>query len=62
MLIMNEAGAMQEKALRVLRAAVLDARNEAGVHVSRAQVMQETGISDPEEFVRIESTSQSGGS
>jgi hypothetical protein len=51
--IMYEAGAIQEKALRVLRAAVLDARNEPGVHVSRAQVMQEAGISDLGEFVRI---------
>jgi hypothetical protein len=51
--IMNETGAIQEKALRVLRAAVQDARSEPGVHVSRARVMQEAGISDLREFVQI---------
>lgn len=53
MTIMSEAAAIQEKALRVLRAAVLDAGSEPGTHVSRARVMQEAGISDPGEFVRI---------
>ena len=51
---MSEAiGAMPEKALLVLQAAVADAGGELGVHVSRARVMRQSGISNLEEFVRI---------
>src|SRR5215211_3835688 len=49
----EETRAMPEKALLVLRAAAADAGGELGVHVSRARVMQQTGISDLEEFVRL---------
>lgn len=49
----EEIGAMPEKALLVLRAAVAEAGGELGVHVSRAWVMRQSGISDLEEFVRI---------
>jgi hypothetical protein len=49
----EETGAMPEKALLVLRAAVADAGGELGVHVSRARVMRQAGISDVEEFVRV---------
>ncbi len=44
---------MPEEALLVLRAAAADAGGELGVHVSRARVMQQTGIFDLEEFVRL---------
>ncbi len=47
---MSEAG---EKAQRVLRAAVVEAGGEPGVYVSRDRVMQQTNISDPEEFLGI---------
>ena len=49
----KEKGAMPEKALLVLQAAVADAGGELGVHVSRARVMRQSGISNLEEFVRI---------
>ena len=49
----EEFRAMPEQALLVLQAAVADAGGELGVHVSRAQVMEQTGISDLEEYVRI---------
>ena len=49
----EETGALSEKALHILRAAVADARGEPGVYVSRAPVMEQTGISDLEEFERI---------
>ena len=49
----EEIGAMQEKGLLVLQAAVADAGGELGVHVSRARVMRQSGISNLEEFVRI---------
>ena len=49
----EEAGAMSEKALHILRAAVADAGDEPGVYVSRAQVMEQTRVSDLEEFERI---------
>jgi hypothetical protein len=49
----EEPGAMPEKALRVLQAAVADAGGELRVHVSRARVMHKSGIFDLEEFVRI---------
>lgn len=49
----SEVGAMPERALRVLQAAVADAGGEPGVHVSRARVMQQAGVSDLEEFSRI---------
>ena len=46
-------GAMSEKALHILRAAVEDARGEPGVYVSRARVMEQSGVSDLEEFEQI---------
>src|SRR5919112_186030 len=49
----EETGAWSEKALHILRAAVADARGEPGVYVSRARVMEQTGVSDLEEFERI---------
>src|SRR5215203_7305406 len=49
----EEAGAISEKALHILRAAVADAGDEPGVYVSRAQVMEQTSVSDLEEFERI---------
>jgi len=49
----EETGAMSENALHILRAAVADARDEPGVYVSRAQVMEQTGVRDLEEFERI---------
>jgi hypothetical protein len=49
----EETGAMSEKALHILRAACADARDEPGVYVSRARVMEQTGVSDLEEFERI---------
>jgi hypothetical protein len=49
----EEIGAMPEKGLLVLQAAVADAGGELGVHVSRARVMRQSGISNLEEFVRI---------
>ena len=54
--LMNEAGAaapLEEKALEVLQAAVADARGQPGVHVSRARVMQQAGVFELEEFLRI---------
>lgn len=50
---MSEGGEMQEKALRVLQAAVVEAQGEPGVYVSRARVMQQTNLSDLDEFLRI---------
>src|SRR5919202_3089429 len=53
---MDEPGAaapLEEKALEVLQAAVADARGQPGVHVSRAQVMQQAGGFELEEFLRI---------
>ena len=49
----EETGAMSEKALHILRAAVADAGDEPGVYVSRARVMEQTGVNDLEEFERI---------
>jgi hypothetical protein len=49
----EETGAMSEKALHIIRAAVADAGDEPGVYVSRARVMEQTGVSDLEEFERI---------
>ena len=49
----EETGAMSEKALHILRAAVNDAGDEPGVYVSRARVMEQTGVGDLEEFERI---------
>jgi hypothetical protein len=49
----EETGAMSEKALHILRATVADAGDEPGVYVSRARVMEQTGVSDLEEFERI---------
>ena len=49
----EETGAMSEKALHILRAAVADAGDKPGVYVSRARVMEQTGVSDLEEFERI---------
>ena len=50
---MSEAEAMPDKALRVLQVAVAEARGEPGRYVSRARVMQQTNISDLQEFSRI---------
>jgi len=44
---------MSEKALHILRAAVKDAGDEPEVYVSRARVMEQTGVCDLEEFERI---------
>src|SRR5215210_2348542 len=49
----EETGALSEKTLHILRAAVADTRDEPGVYVSRARVMEQTGVSDVEEFERI---------
>ena len=49
----EETGTMSGKALQVLRAAVKDAGGEPGVYVSRARMMEQTGVSDLEEFERI---------
>ena len=49
----EETGAISEKAFHILRAAVADAGDEPGVYVSRARVMEQTGVSDLEEFERI---------
>ena len=51
--IVSEAGAIQEKALRVLRVAVTEARGETGTYVSRARVMEQTNISGVQEFEGI---------
>jgi hypothetical protein len=45
--------AMPAKSLLVLQAAVADAGGKLGVQVSRARVMEQTGISEVEEFERI---------
>jgi hypothetical protein len=45
--------ALRRLALSVLRAAVADAGGDPGVYVSRARVMEQTGITDLEEFVRM---------
>lgn len=37
----------------VLQAAVADARGDPGVHVSRARIMEQAGITDLEEFVGV---------
>ena len=44
---------MRRLALSVLRAAVADAGGDPGVHASRARVMEQTGITDLEVFVRV---------
>ena len=44
---------MREKARRVLRAAVVEARGEPGVYVSRDHVMRRANIPDLEEFLGI---------
>jgi hypothetical protein len=49
----SEAGQLPEKALLVLQAAVADAGGDPGVHVSRARIMEQTGITDLEEFVGV---------
>jgi len=49
----SEAGQMPEKALLVLQAAVADVGGDPGMHVSRAQLMEQAGIADLEEFVRV---------
>jgi len=50
---MSEADVIRDKALRVLRAAVEEARGEPGTYVSRARVMEQTNITDLGEFWRI---------
>ncbi len=50
---MSEAEVMRDEALRVLRAAVEEARGEPGTYVARARVMEQTGIAGLEEFSRI---------
>jgi hypothetical protein len=49
----SEAGQLQETALSVLRVAVADAGGDPGAHVSRARIMEQTGITDLEEFVGV---------
>jgi hypothetical protein len=50
---MSEAEVMRDKALRVLRAAVEEARGEPGTYVSRARVMEQTKITNLGEFSKI---------
>jgi hypothetical protein len=50
---MGEAEVMRDKALRVLRVAVEEARGEPGTYVSRARVMEQTNIVDLGEFSRV---------
>lgn len=50
---MSEAELMRDKAIRVLRTAVEEARGEPGTYVSRARVMEQTNIADLGEFSRI---------
>ena len=50
---MSEADVMRDKALRVLQVAVAEARGEPGTYVSRARIMQQTNISNLQEFLRI---------
>jgi hypothetical protein len=47
----SQAGAMHERAFRILQAAVEEAKDEPGVYVSRARVMQQSNISDLGEFL-----------
>jgi hypothetical protein len=49
----SEARHLPETALSVLRVAVADAGGHPGAHVSRAQIMEQTGITDLEEFVGV---------
>jgi hypothetical protein len=49
----SEAGQLPKKALLVLQAAVRDAGGDPGVHVSRARIMEQTAITDSEEFVGV---------
>jgi hypothetical protein len=51
--VSEEARQLPEKALSVLQAAVRDAGGDPGVHVSRARIMEHTGITDLEEFVGL---------
>jgi len=49
----SEAGEIGQKERRDLRAAVVKARGEPGVYVSRDHVTQQANVSDPKEFSRI---------
>jgi hypothetical protein len=49
----SETGQLLEKALLVLRAAVADTGGDPEVHVSRARIMEQAGITDLEEFVGV---------
>jgi hypothetical protein len=49
----SEAGQPPEKAILVLQAAVADAGGDPSVHVSRARLMEQTAITDLEEFVGV---------
>ena len=49
----SEIGAMPEKGLRVLQAAVVDAGGNPGVYVSLARVMQQAEVPDLEELLQI---------
>jgi hypothetical protein len=51
--VSKEAGQLPGKVLLVLQAAVADARGDPGVYVSRARVMEQTAITDLEEFVGV---------
>jgi hypothetical protein len=51
--VSEEAGQLPEKALLVLQAAGADAGRDPGVHVSRARIMEQTAITDLEEFVGV---------
>jgi len=51
--VSDDVGAMQERALRVLLAAITDAGGKTWVHVSRARVMQQAEVSDLKEFLEI---------
>ena len=50
---MSEAEMMRDEALRVLRAAVEEAKGELGTYVSRARVMEQTNNRDLGEFSKI---------
>ena len=60
-MLVSEAEQLPEKALLVLQAAVADAGGDPGVHVSRARLMEQAGITDLEEFVEVAEYLAEGG-
>jgi RIO-like serine/threonine protein kinase len=51
--LVRERKAIEEKALRTLQAAVVEAYGRPGVYVTMNQVMKRSNISDPEEYQTI---------